>query len=92
MSKQLETQVLIVGAGSTGLSIARELSKYNVDVTVVDKNIDFSLGETKSSLGFIYNAIGLNFANSLILKSAATPDIPISHNFFKCSWCSRRGL
>ncbi len=46
MNKQLETQVLIIGAGSTGLSIARELSKYKVDTTVVEKNIDVSFGES----------------------------------------------
>ncbi len=36
MEKRLETQVLIVGAGTTGAAIARELSKYKVDVILVD--------------------------------------------------------
>lgn len=73
--------MLIIGAGSTGLSIARELSKYEVDVTVVDRNIDVSFGEVRSSLGFVYNSIGLNKALSLVLKSAATPDVPVSELF-----------
>ena len=81
MKKQLETQVLIIGAGSTGLSIARELSKYKVDATVVDKNIDVSLGAVRCSSGFVYSSIGLNYANSLVLKSAATPEIPVSELF-----------
>ena len=81
MKKQLETQVLIVGAGSTGLSIARELSKYKVDVTVVEKNIDVALGVVKSSLGLIFSSYGLANANSLIPKSSVTPDLSPSELF-----------
>ena len=32
--------VLIIGAGITGCFIARELSKYNLNVLVVEKNND----------------------------------------------------
>lgn len=35
-----QADVVIVGAGATGSSIARELAKYNIDVIVVDKNED----------------------------------------------------
>ena len=33
----LKTDVVIIGAGAVGCAIARELSKYKVDVMVVDK-------------------------------------------------------
>ena len=85
MDGESEIQVLIVGAGSTGLAIARELSKYKVDVMVVEKNIDVCFGEVRSSHGLVYDSIGLSGANSLVLKSAVTPDIPPSKLFHKDS-------
>jgi glycerol-3-phosphate dehydrogenase len=83
MQKQIETQVLIVGAGSTGLAIARELSRYKVDVTVVEKNVDVCFGEVKASHGLIYSSIGLAGANSLVLKSIMTPDLSPSKLFHR---------
>ena len=36
----MKTNVLIVGAGTGGLSVARELSKNpNVDITIVEKGV-----------------------------------------------------
>mgnify|MGYP001081700516 FL=1 len=32
--------IIVIGAGVVGCSIARELSKYNLDVLVVEKNSD----------------------------------------------------
>ena len=81
MNRVLETEILIIGAGSTGLGIARELSRYQVDVTVVDKNPDVCLGGVKASWGSIYSPIGLTSADSLFLKSAMIPDILISRLF-----------
>ena len=75
MEKRLETEILIIGAGSTGLALARELSKYQVDVTVIDKNMEVCLGEVRASHGLIYSSFGLSGANSLILKSLVTPDM-----------------
>jgi glycerol-3-phosphate dehydrogenase len=92
MEKQLETQVLIIGAGSTGLAIARELSRYKVDVTVVEKNVDVCFGEVKASHGLIYSSIGLSGANSLILKSIITPDLPKSKLFHRESLKTKLSL
>ena len=44
-----ETEVLIIGGGIAGAAIARELSKYKADVTLVEKGLDFGQGITKSS-------------------------------------------
>lgn len=43
------TDVLIIGGGITGLSVARELSKYEVDVTLVEREADIGWGQTKAS-------------------------------------------
>ena len=32
--------VVIIGAGIVGCSIARELSRYNLEILVIDKNIN----------------------------------------------------
>ncbi len=72
MLEKLETQVLIIGAGTTGAAIARELSKYKVDVILVDKKDDVGQGETKASHGFIYSG-GLTAAGSLVMKSVMLP-------------------
>jgi len=69
MEKPIETQVVIIGAGSTGTVIARELSKYKVDAILVDKAVDVGCGETRSSHGSVYSSKGLSWASSLVLKS-----------------------
>src|SRR6185295_9795023 len=38
MPTQIKTDVLIVGAGPTGLSLACQLTRYGVDFVVVEKN------------------------------------------------------
>ena len=43
------TDVLIIGGGITGLGVARELSRYDVQVTLVEKEADVGWGQTKAS-------------------------------------------
>ena len=43
------TDVLIIGGGITGLSVARELSRYDTSVTLVEKEPDIGWGQTKAS-------------------------------------------
>lgn len=40
----METSILIIGGGITGTAIARELSKYHVDVILVEKELDIAFG------------------------------------------------
>ena len=47
----IKTDVLIIGAGAVGSALARELSKYNIAVTVVDKNDDVGGDASKSNSG-----------------------------------------
>jgi len=51
----VKTTVLIIGGGITGTAIARELSKYNVDVTLIEKEKDISFGgSTKANTAIIH--------------------------------------
>jgi glycerol-3-phosphate dehydrogenase len=47
---QLETEVLIIGGGALGTAVARELSRYKVDVTLIEKEADFGWGSTKANM------------------------------------------
>jgi glycerol-3-phosphate dehydrogenase len=43
-----KTDVLIIGGGISGVAVARELSRYEVDVTLVEREVDVGLGQTKA--------------------------------------------
>ena len=72
MDKPLETQVTIIGGGIAGTNVARELSKYKVDVTLVERAADVAAGESKANHGFIYPSFGVLDALSLVLKSVVS--------------------
>jgi len=46
--------ILIIGAGVVGASIARVLSRYRIRVGVLDKEVDVSYGTTKANSGIIH--------------------------------------
>jgi glycerol-3-phosphate dehydrogenase len=46
----LKTEVLIIGGGALGTTIARELSRYEVDATLVEKEVDIGWGSTKANM------------------------------------------
>jgi glycerol-3-phosphate dehydrogenase len=48
--EQMETDVLIIGGGVLGAAVARELSRYKVDVLLVEKEADFGWGSTKTNM------------------------------------------
>ncbi len=47
-------EVVIIGAGVTGCSIARELSKYSLSVALVEKACDVSFATSKANNGIIH--------------------------------------
>ena len=49
-----KTDVVIIGAGAVGCAIARELSKYQVDVTVVEMRDDVGGDASKSNSAIIH--------------------------------------
>lgn len=50
----LKTDVVIIGAGAVGCAIAREFSKYKINVIVVDKNEDIGGDASKSNSAIIH--------------------------------------
>ena len=45
---------MIIGGGIVGVSIARELSQYNVDTVLVEGESDIAFGSTKANTGIIH--------------------------------------
>ncbi len=50
----IKTDVVVIGAGAVGCAIARELSKYDVNVIVVDKRDDVGGDASKSNSAIIH--------------------------------------
>lgn len=49
-----KTDIVIIGAGAVGSALARELAKYKLDVTVVEKNEDLGGDSSKSNSAIIH--------------------------------------
>ena len=72
-----KTDVVIIGAGAVGCAIARELSKYQIQVMVVDKNEDVGGDASKSNSAIIhtgYDASPGTLESQLVV--AANPMYP----------------
>lgn len=54
IGKIADVDILIIGAGVTGCGIARELSKYDLDIMVVDMGDDVCTGASKANNGDIH--------------------------------------
>ncbi len=50
-----QADVVIIGGGITGCAIARQLSRYQLDILVLEKEEDISCGTTKSNNGMIHS-------------------------------------
>lgn len=55
--EELQCDVVIIGAGISGCAIARALSKYKLNIVVVEKNSDIAEEATKSNNGSIHPGI-----------------------------------
>ncbi len=47
--------VVIVGGGITGCAVARELSRYNLNIVLIEKDSDLACGATKANNGDIHS-------------------------------------
>ncbi len=54
MNHNNKYDVIIIGAGIVGTSIARELSKYNIKVLLLEKEADVSMGSTKANSAIVH--------------------------------------
>jgi glycerol-3-phosphate dehydrogenase len=54
MSVWKKADVVIVGGGIIGVTIARELSKYSLDVILLEKETDIAIGTTKANSGIVH--------------------------------------
>ncbi len=67
-----KTDVVIIGAGAVGCAIARELTKYRLDITVVDKRDDVGGDASKSNSAIIhtgYDATPNSLESELVVAS-----------------------
>ena len=55
MRLMIKTDALIIGAGLLGCFTARNLAKYDIDVTVLEKEDDVCRGISKANTGIIYS-------------------------------------
>jgi glycerol-3-phosphate dehydrogenase len=54
MVGRLKGDVVVIGAGITGASIARELSRYELKVFLVEKEADVACGSTKANTAIVH--------------------------------------
>ncbi len=54
MVKQIQTDVVIIGGGVIGTLAARELSRYKLDVWLVEKDAEVGWGATKANSGIVH--------------------------------------
>ena len=52
--------VLIIGAGVVGNAIARELSRYDIDIAVLENELDVGMGASSRNSGVIHSGIHYN--------------------------------
>ena len=49
--------IIIIGAGVVGSAVARELSRYDIRIAVVEKESDVSLGTSGKNSGVVHSGI-----------------------------------
>jgi glycerol-3-phosphate dehydrogenase len=72
MTKVMESDVVVIGSGIGGASIARELSRYKVDVLLIDKSDSIPEGQSKAGQMTLYRGLmnlTSHVAKSFILKA-----------------------
>jgi len=68
----MKADVVIIGGGVIGTSIARELSRYSLEIILIEKEDDVAMGTSKGNSGIIhagYNADFKTLKGRLNIKS-----------------------
>ena len=82
----LKTDVVVIGAGAVGCAIARELSRYQANICVIEKEEDVCNGTSKANSAIIHagfdakpgtsspftNTVGTGTVNVLPFTSSIT--------------------
>jgi glycerol-3-phosphate dehydrogenase len=55
--KPIRTELLIIGGGVVGAAIARALSRYQLQVALVEKEVDVAFGASKANSGIVHSGI-----------------------------------
>ena len=56
----MRTEVLIIGGGVIGASIAHQLAKYNLDIILVEKASDVCMGTSKANSAMIHSGFNID--------------------------------
>lgn len=82
--------VIVIGSGIIGCSVARELSKYNLNICVLEKGSDVAVGTTKANSAIVHaghdakpgslKAILNRKGNSMFHKLSRELDFPFKKN------------
>src|SRR6056297_4333126 len=54
-------KIIVIGAGVIGTAIARELSKYEVEILLIEKEADVADGTSKANSGIIHAGYNADF-------------------------------
>ena len=86
-TNKVKTQIAVIGAGITGCAIARELSRYDLEVAVIEKEADVGWGTSKANTGLVHSGYAGHEGMSrlslckkgrdLFIKNAEELSIPI---------------
>jgi glycerol-3-phosphate dehydrogenase len=52
-----EVDVLLIGGGVVGAALIRELSRYELDLVLVEKEVDVSFGTSKANSGIVHSGV-----------------------------------
>ncbi len=56
----MKTEVLIIGGGVIGASIAHQLAKYNLDILLVEKASDVCMGTSKANSAMVHSGFNID--------------------------------
>ncbi|WP_303868311.1 NAD(P)/FAD-dependent oxidoreductase [Acetobacterium wieringae] len=56
----MKTEVLIIGGGVIGASIAHQLAKYNLDIILVEKASDVCMGTSKANSAMVHSGFNID--------------------------------
>jgi glycerol-3-phosphate dehydrogenase len=77
----LRFDVAIIGAGAVGSAIARELSKYDINVVLLESNLDVGMGTSKASTAIWHT--GFDAKPGSLEATLMRRSYPLMENFMK---------